>query len=137
MTTAFGSHCSVSYSLDEMLALYEKPLLWYSEVVWVLLVGWCYYAVKVYVPAQFPRAAEDEEEQNQVNKWTSVHWAVLGGLFAANQNILLKSAGELCEKSIADGDNSHWSRCRELSCPFASDGCSSSVVCVPGSRHTR
>jgi len=103
-----------------MLLLWEKPILWYSQLVWVAMVAWCYYAINYWLPRRWPDAVKEvapmgvevgpESEAYELRKWSSVHWAVLGGLFAANSNILFKSAGEFSETSISDGDNTHWGR---------------------------
>ena len=108
-TTAFGSHCSEDYELDQLLALYEEEVFLYAEVWYWFTIAVAYMLMFVVIPKKFPE--EGDENTYNRRKWTSVCYAYLAGTYAANQNIMFKSVGELIAQAWGYGDNSAFAVC--------------------------
>jgi len=107
LTTAFGSHCSVDYELETLLALYEEEVFLYAEVWYWFTIIVAYMMIYIGLPRMFVDG--DEYSEYSRRKWTSVCYAYLAGTWAANQNIMFKSVGELIAKAWGYGDDSAWS----------------------------
>jgi len=104
LSTSFGSHCSVDYTLDEMLALFESRPLHYAECFWVVSVTLSYYFILIKIPSLYPNTTTDEVDEYNARKYTSICFAYLAGAFAANQNIAFKAIGEILEQTFDGKD---------------------------------
>lgn len=108
LSTAFGSHCSVDYDIDGMMALFSSEVLWYAEVWWGFSIAVTYFLMFSFIPGRYPDINTNPKHEYSRRKWTSICYAYLGGAFAANQNIAFKAVGELLEKSMGYNDDSSW-----------------------------
>lgn len=102
--TAFGNHCSYTYTLDEMIDLFKETPFIVAEVclITVLLVL-CWWLTK------WGAEACSFEDEYALNRSRSVAFGILSGCIGGQQQIFLKASGELLETAIG-GSNEDWSR---------------------------
>lgn len=109
LTTAFGTHCSEDYTLDQLLDFYEEEVFLYSETYWFSSVALAYLLIYQIIPSYWPSESETDEYNRR--KWTSICYAYLAGTIAANQNIMFKGCGELCAQAMGYGRNEAFVDC--------------------------
>jgi len=94
LTTAFGSHCSYVYSVDQMMDLFDKRPFQIAELAFIIstLVCWiCAYC-----------GERGFIQSSPVSR--SILYAYMAGAVGAQQQIFLKATGEVFESSI-NGDD--------------------------------
>jgi len=99
--TAFGSHCSYTYTLQQMVNLFEETIFIVCEVAWLIMCAFCTF----WVMGGAERFADD---QGAINRSRSVAFAVLSGSVGGQQQIFLKATGEMIEASL--DDRGEWDR---------------------------
>merc|ERR1711939_1244430 len=99
LVTSFGNHCSVEYTVDELLELWEAPLFVGIESTAPVAIVACLLFVK-FVP-------EYIEDENIARQYKAVVYSILAGLCGGQSNLFFKAAGECLEKSLG-GDGSPW-----------------------------
>jgi len=99
--TAFGSHCSYTYTLQQMVDLFENTTFIVCEVAWLIMCAFCTF----WVMGGAERFADD---QGAINRSRSVAFAVLSGSVGGQQQIFLKATGEMIEASL--DDRGEWDR---------------------------
>jgi len=99
--TAFGSHCSYRYTLQQMVDLFEETVFIVCEVIWLVMCAFCTFWV-------MGGAERFYDEQGAINRSRSVAFAVLSGSVGGQQQIFLKATGEMIEASL--DDSGEWDR---------------------------
>ena len=77
LTTAFGSHCSEEYTLDQLLDLYDQEVFYYAEIWWFLTMTGAYILIYFVIPRRYP--ADTPEHHYERNKWSSICFAYIAG----------------------------------------------------------
>jgi len=101
--TAFGSHCSYTYTLSDMIDLFGAPAFVVAEsllaAVLIMLMWWLTkWGAEGCLTGEF-----------EIMRSRSVAYGLLAGLIGGQQQIFLKASGELLETTI-NGRNEDWTR---------------------------
>jgi len=99
--TAFGTHCSYTYTLQQIVDLFEETVFIVCEVGWVILCIFC--SIWVLGGAEMYYT-----DQGPIDRSRSVAFAILSGSVGGQQQIFLKATGEMLESSF-DG-RGEWDR---------------------------
>jgi len=99
--TAFGTHCSYTYTLQQIVDLFEETVFIVCEVGWVILCIFCSMWV-------LGGAEMYYTDQGPIDRSRSVAFAILSGSVGGQQQIFLKATGEMLESSF-DG-RGEWDR---------------------------
>ncbi|KDO16746.1 hypothetical protein SPRG_17766 [Saprolegnia parasitica CBS 223.65] len=98
----FGAHESTSYTLDELIALYERwDMLFYASFI-LLVIVFLYTLTKSEAALRTHGAAS--EAYAVYRKWHPLAYAALSGVVGAQSVMFAKSTGELIKQTFA-GDN--------------------------------
>eukprot|EP01051_Picozoa_sp_SAG22_P025602 SAG22_NODE_7668_length_719_cov_0.443548_1_plen_123_part_00 len=90
VSTAFGTHRSTAYSLDDLLGLFGNPgFIAAAAVLWLGLVGPALWVVKSRPPWSVGRL--------------HLFYAFLAAAFGSQQNIVLKATSEMLEGLFSVG----------------------------------
>jgi len=99
--TAFGTHCSYTYTLQQIVDLFEETVFIVCEAGWVILCIFCSMWV-------LGGAEMYYTDQGPIDRSRSVAFAILSGSVGGQQQIFLKATGEMLESSF-DG-RGEWDR---------------------------
>ena len=93
LSTAFGTHNSPTYQLEELMRFFENPMfLAFSGALWFFGIFPSIWAIRY-----------------RRQTWSQIHlvYAFLAGAIGSQQNILLKATSVLTE-ALVNGDTSAW-----------------------------
>jgi len=99
-TTAFGSHCSYEYTVDQMMGFFENILFQVAQAIFVLSMVFCWWWVNW--------GAESCCREDAVPRAQAMAYGYMSGAVGGQQQIFLKATGELFETSV--GGEGEWDR---------------------------
>lgn len=118
ISTAFGVHCSSTYTGSELVKLYERTTFIVAEAllcsVMIILLWMVHMTGREALTRSCCSCAFDENDERAcvtgMHQWRYLAYAFLAGGFGANTNIFLKACGEMAENVFfGSGDNDDYS----------------------------
>jgi len=112
IASAFGVHCSNTYTGGQLAELYNQTAFIVVEVLLLTTMAVLLWCVHISGPEAITRSCCKDEPDVQLPPWRLqlkqnryLCYAFLAGGFGANTNVLLKSCGEMAENVFAGGSD--------------------------------
>jgi len=100
-TTAFGSHCSYEYTVDQMIDFFDPLAFQIAESFFVVSMIFCWWWVTW--------GAESLCSEAKVDQHKALAYGYMSGAVGGQQQIFLKATGELLETSVnGKGEWDRW-----------------------------